>query len=75
MSDPIYTAFQLMKTWGAEVATTCSTDAVDLVTSLGADHVIDYQTEDVRQRLNDIKGYVSIKVIISNLHALLACRL
>ena len=75
ISDLIYTALQLMKTWGAEVATTCSTDAVDLVASLGADHVIDYQTEDVRQRLNDIKGYVSIKVIISNLHALLACRL
>ncbi|KAK3098765.1 hypothetical protein FSP39_022868 [Pinctada imbricata] len=50
-------AIQLMKSYGAEVTTTCSTDAVDLVTSLGADNVIDYQTEDVRRRLKEIEGF------------------
>ena len=37
---------QFLKAWGAEVTTVCSTDAVELVRSLGADHVIDYKTQD-----------------------------
>ncbi|XP_022340304.2 NAD(P)H oxidoreductase RTN4IP1, mitochondrial-like [Crassostrea virginica] len=50
-------AIQLMKAWGAIVTTTCSTDAVPLVTSLGADHVIDYKTQNVQQELLNRKGY------------------
>lgn len=50
-------AIQLMKAWGAIVTTTCSTDAVSLVTSLGADHVIDYKTQNVQQELMSMKGY------------------
>ncbi|XP_061171258.1 reticulon-4-interacting protein 1 homolog, mitochondrial-like [Saccostrea echinata] len=50
-------AIQLMKAWGAIVTTTCSTDAVPLVTSLGADHVIDYKTQNVQQELMSMKGY------------------
>jgi NADPH:quinone reductase-like Zn-dependent oxidoreductase len=46
-------AIQLAKHLGATVATTTSTDNVDLVRSLGADIVIDYRKEDFAHVLRD----------------------
>ena len=45
-------AVQIAKTFGAEVTGVCSTSKVDLVRSIGADHVIDYTQADITDGTN-----------------------
>jgi NADPH:quinone reductase-like Zn-dependent oxidoreductase len=63
-------AVQIAKALGAEVTGVCSTRNVDMVRSLGADHVIDYKKQDFTQ------GGARYDVIFDNVgnHPLLAYR-
>ena len=63
-------AVQLAKAYGAEVTAVCSTGKIDLVRSIGADHVIDYTKDDFTQ------GEARYEVILDQVanRPLAACR-
>jgi NADPH:quinone reductase-like Zn-dependent oxidoreductase len=59
-------AVQIAKSFGAEVTGVCSASKMDLVRSIGADHVIDYAQEDITKNkqpydlIFDVAAYRSI---------------
>lgn len=63
-------AVQIAKSFGAEVTGVCSTKNVELLRSLGADHVVDYTRENFT---NGAQRYDVILDCIGN-HSLSACR-
>jgi NADPH2:quinone reductase len=58
------TAVELGKVMGARVIAAASTDEkLEVARSLGADHLINYSTEDVRERLKEITGGAGVDVV------------
>jgi NADPH:quinone reductase-like Zn-dependent oxidoreductase len=65
-------AVQIAKSFGAHVTAVCSTRNVDMVRSIGANHVIDYTQEDFT-KINPGQCYDIIFDNVGN-HSLSACR-
>ena len=62
-------AVQIAKSFGAEVRGVCSTRNMDLLRSIGTDHVIDYSQDDFAKSM---QRYDLIFDLVAN-HSLLAC--
>src|SRR5690606_32904139 len=56
-------AIQLAKMKGAKVITTASTN-LDRIYKLGADHIIDYTTENIHERVMEITRGEGVEVVI-----------
>lgn len=60
-------AIEIAKAMGARVIAAASTaEKLDYCASIGADAVIDYQTEDVRERIKEITNGQGINVVVDN---------
>jgi len=67
------TAVELGKQMGATVIAAVGSDAkLELVRRLGADHVVNYATEDLRERLKEITGGKGVDVVYDPVGGVLA---
>jgi NADPH:quinone reductase-like Zn-dependent oxidoreductase len=68
-------AVQIAKAHGAEVTGVCSTSKIDLVRSMGADHIVDYTTDDLTggSRRYDIVLDIGGNTPLRKLRKILAC--
>jgi NADPH:quinone reductase-like Zn-dependent oxidoreductase len=67
-------AVQIAKAFGAEVTAVCSTSNVDMVRSIGADHVIDYTREDFTKRRRKNRQRYDLILAVNGYHPMLAYR-
>ena len=63
-------AVQIAKSFSTDVTAVCSTRNVDMVRSIGADHVVDYTREDFSKS----SGHYDIVLDLVGNHSLSACR-
>lgn len=47
-------AVQIAKAEKMEITATCSTNSIEMVKSLGADHIIDYTQTDYKEKFRDV---------------------
>jgi len=57
-------AVQIAKAFGAEVTGVCSTRNIDILQSIGADHIIDYTKEDFKE----IKNHYDLIIAVNGYH-------
>jgi NADPH2:quinone reductase len=58
------TAVELGKVMGARVVAAASTDEkLEVARSLGADHLVNYSTQDLRERIKEITGGAGVDVV------------
>lgn len=58
-------AVQLAKHLGLKILTTCSAQNFDTVKALGADHPIDYRTEDISSRVRELTDDRGVDIVIN----------
>jgi NADPH:quinone reductase-like Zn-dependent oxidoreductase len=65
-----HAAVQIAKYAGAEVfATASSQEKLDYARELGADHIIDYEADDVVEEIRDVTGYRGVDVVVDHIGA------
>jgi NADPH:quinone reductase-like Zn-dependent oxidoreductase len=65
-----HAAVQIAKYAGAEVfATASSQEKLEYAEELGADHVIDYESDDVVEEIRNVTGYRGVDVVVDHIGA------